>query len=514
MLKKIGKFLTSRMAIVGSAILLQAVILVLTIWQLSEYYVYLYAGFSLLSLIAVLFVLNRDDNPSYKLAWAIPIMLFPVFGGLFYLFFGAQRTTKRFRQELLEASVRTRPYLTADPQAKEHLAQTSRSRYNQSHYITRYSGFPLYEHTSTKYLTPGEEKFQCLVEELKKAEHFIFLEYFIIEEGIMWNTILDILVEKVKAGVDVRLIYDDVGCLQTLPYKYNEKMESLGIRCEVFNPFKPALKAIINNRDHRKIAVIDGHTAFTGGINLADEYINAYPKHGHWKDASILIKGEAVWSFTIMFLQVWSVLRKEDASEDYEQFRPHRYHEAPFEGDGFVQPYGDCPLDNESVGENVYLNIIAKARNYVYIHTPYLIVDNELVTALKLAAKSGVDVRIVTPHIPDKWYVHLMTRSYYGPLVESGVKIYEYTPGFIHSKIFVSDDDTATVGTINMDYRSLYLHFECGLWMCRNSSVGEVKADFLKTLENCQQITLEDCRNVKWYVRFMQALFRVFAPLM
>ncbi len=387
------------------------------------------------------------------------------------------------------------------------------SRHNQSEYLTRYAGYPIYENTTAQYLSPGEKKFEKLVEELKKAEHFIFMEYFIIEEGVMWNTVLDILVQKVKEGVDVRVIYDDVGCLRTLPYKYNEKLESLGIKCEVFNPFRPALEVVINNRDHRKIAVIDGHTAFTGGINLADEYINEYPKHGHWKDASIMIHGEAVWSFTLMFLQVWSFLRP-SPQDDYELYRPHKYHPQPFKSDGFLQPYGDSPLDGEPVGENAYINMITKAKKYVYINTPYLIVDNEVVTVLKLAAKGGVDVRIVTPHIPDKWYVHLMTSAYYATLIEAGVEIYEYTPGFIHSKTCVSDDDTAIVGTINFDYRSLYLHFECGLWMFNSSEVNAVKEDFLETLKLCQKITLEDCKKVPWYTRFARALFRIFAPLM
>lgn len=513
LLKKLIKLVTTRMFVVGFSIFVQVLILVFTIWKLSEYYVYLYVAFSLLSMIIVLFVLNSDDNPSFKLAWTIPIMLFPVFGGIFYLFFGAQKATRKFKNTLSDIKERTAPFLKSEEDVRKSLREMSMSRYSQSEYLTNYAGYPLYRNTTAKYLSPGERKFEVMVEELKKAEHFIFMEYFIIEEGVMWNTILDILTQKVKEGVDVRVIYDDVGSLQTLPYKYNEKLEKLGIKCEVFNPFRPAPEIIINNRDHRKIAVIDGHTAFTGGINLADEYINEYPKHGHWKDASVMIKGDAVWSFTVMFLQVWGYLR-DKPQDDYEQYRPHKYHPQPFESDGFLQPYGDCPLDRETVGENAYINMITKAKRYVYINTPYLIVDNEVVTALKLAAKGGVDVRIVTPHVPDKWYVHLLTQSYYAPLIEAGVEIYEYTPGFIHSKTCVSDDDTAIVGTINFDYRSLYLHFECGVWMYANSEIKAVKDDFLDTLKVCQRITEEDCRKVPWYKRFMRALFRIFAPLM
>lgn len=512
-LKKILNFITGRMFIVGVSIFIQVLILVFTIWKLSEVFVYLYALFLLLSVVAVLFVLNNDDNPSFKLAWTVPIMLFPVFGGILYLFFGAQKATRKFRRTLNDIKERTSGYLQPDEEVLDRLHHLSMTRYNQSEYLTNCAGYPLYENATVKFLSPGERKFEALVRKLKTAEHFIFMEYFIIQEGVMWNTILDILVQKVKEGVDVRVIYDDVGCLQTLPYKYNEKLEKMGIKCEVFNPFKPTPEIIINNRDHRKIVVIDGHTAFTGGINLADEYINEYEKHGHWKDASVMIKGDAVWSFTVMFLQVWMYLRPSDKN-DFEKYRPHTYHEQEFEGDGFIQPYGDCPLDKETVGENAYINMITKAKKYVYIETPYLIVDNEVVTALKLAAKGGVDVRIITPHIPDKWYVHLMTQAYYAPLIEAGVKIYEYTPGFIHSKICFCDDDTAIVGTINFDYRSLYLHFECGVWMYKNSEIKAIKDDFFEILKVSRRVTDEDCKRVPWYKRFMRALFRIFAPLM
>ena len=303
-----------------------------------------------------------------------------------------------------------------------------------------------------------------------------------------------------------------MGCITTLPNKYHEKMEKLGIKCQVFNKFIPILSIIVNNRDHRKITVIDGHTAFTGGINLADEYINEIVRFGHWKDASIMIKGEAVWNLTVMFLQVWNFVGFN--REDYNKYRPKMYHSDDFATDGYVQPYGDSPYDNELVGENVYLNIINKAKDYIYINTPYLIIDNELVTALTLAAKSGVDVRIVTPFIEDKWYAHIVTRAYYAQLIEAGVKIYEYIPGFIHSKTFVCDDEIGVVGTINMDYRSLYLHFECGVFLYKTKSVMQIKEDFLNILEVSQNITLEDTKKVKWFNRFLRAILRVFAPLM
>lgn len=387
-----------------------------------------------------------------------------------------------------------------------------RSAANQSRYIENYSFCPVYKNTTSEYLSPGEQMYERFLEKLKKAKHYIFLEYFIIEKGVMWNSILEILVEKVKQGVDVRVIYDDVGCLFTLPYDYDKHLEKMGIQCCVFNRFVPILSAHLNNRDHRKIAVIDGCTAFTGGINLADEYINVYEKYGHWKDSSIIIQGEGVWSFTVMFLSLWNYHRKTE--EDYERFRPLTQQDEEFSSDGYVQPFTDSPLDDESIGETIYLNLINNAKRYVYINTPYLILDTEMITALSSAAKRSVDVRIVTPHIPDKWYVHAVTRANYEILVESGVKIYEYTPGFNHAKSFAVDDELGVVGTINLDYRSLFLHFECGVWLYQTKSIFEVKEDFLKTLEQSQVITLEDCRSVKWYTRLGRIVLRAFAPLM
>ena len=291
-----------------------------------------------------------------------------------------------------------------------------------------------------------------------------------------------------------------------------ELMEALGIACCVFNPFIPVLSSRLNNRDHRKICIIDGHTGFTGGINLADEYINAYEKHGHWKDSSIILKGDAVWNLTVMFLAMWDDIR--GIQEDYEKFKPQVYQTVPEAKDGFVQPYSDNPLDDEIVGETVYFNLINKAKRYVYITTPYLIVDNEMVTALSTAAKSGVDVRIVTPHIPDKWYVHAVTRAYYETLLQNGVRIYEYTPGFIHAKNFVVDDRFATVGTVNLDYRSLFLHFEDGVWLCEAPCIRDIRKDFEDTLSVCQRISLRQWRHLNPLLQLYRNILRIFAPLM
>ena len=355
-------------------------------------------------------------------------------------------------------------------------------------------------------------KFAELLRQLETAEHYIFLEYFIIDEGLMWGRILEVLARKAASGVDVRVIYDDFGCVTTLPYQYYKSLQQMGIKCAAFNQFRPVLNVILNNRDHRKIAVIDGHTAFTGGINLADEYINRKERFGHWKDSGICLHGEAVWSFTVMFLQMWSTITGMECN--FESYRPEIYHEEAFKKDGFVQPYGDSPLDGETVGEHVYLNIISQAKKYLYIFTPYLIPDNETLTALCMAAKRGVDVRIVTPGIPDKKIVYILTQANYEILLESGVQIYQYAPGFIHSKSFVCDDEVATVGTINMDYRSMYLHFECGVWMYGSSAVAQVKEDALTTFEQCEQINMDYCRKKNFAVRALRGALKFLAPLL
>ena len=330
----------------------------------------------------------------------------------------------------------------------------------------------------------------------------------------MWRTILDILEEKVKEGVDVRLIYDDMGCLTTLPHKYYETLRKKGIKCQVFNPFRPILNIIQNNRDHRKFCIIDGYVGFTGGVNLADEYINQKERFGHWKDTAVMLKGEAVWNMTAMFLHMWNVITNNREDNSLEEYLPHVWHPEPFVGDGYVQPFCDSPLDNETVGENVYLNIINRARRYVYICTPYLVIDNEMMTALCLAAKSGVDVRLMTPGIPDKKLVFLLTQSYYEQLLEAGVKIYEYQPGFLHAKSFVCDDKIGVVGTINLDYRSLYLHFEDGVWIYRNKVIYDIRQDFTDTLDYCKPVTLEFCRGRNIVIRAMQSVMRLFAPMM
>ena len=509
-MKKILRFITQRVVITALLIVLQALLLFGFIWKLDNYFVYFYAGSVLLSLLITLGIINSKSNPAYKIAWLIPILLFPVFGGLVYLLFGSDRTGRYLRKKLQGIGTEM-DNVIGEAHRRSGAEQLPPDAANQSRYISHYAYCPPYQNTTTEYLPLGEVKFERMVEELKKAKHYIFLEYFIIQEGKMWNTILDILRQKAAEGVDVRVIYDDMGCIMILPTGYDRTLEQMGIKCRIFNPFVPILSSRFNTRDHRKICVIDGNVGFTGGINLADEYINAYEKHGHWKDTSILLKGEAVFNLTVMFLSMWDYLDGTTGKTDYSRYYPTVWDE---NAKGYVQPFADNPLDDEAVGETVYLNLINKAKRYVYITTPYLILSSEMLTALTSAAKCGVDVRIITPHIPDKWYVHAVSRSHYQPLIEAGVKIYEYTPGFIHAKTFVVDDDYAVVGTINLDYRSLYLHFECAVWMYQTPSVAQVRDDFFKTQQISQEITLEECRSLSFPRRLGRSVLRVFAPLM
>lgn len=505
------RLILQRRLVVLFLLLVQIIILIVLIDSGSKYYSIVSSVLTFISLLVSLHILTRKVKGAYKLTWIIQIMLFPVFGGLLYLIIKFQTSTRKFSSRQKRIDEETRPYYFIEDNIFSRASAAYPEYVAHLRYLENFAGFPVFDGTETEYLTPGEAKFSCMLDELKKSEKYIFLEYFIIDQGVMWDSILEILKEKAAAGVEVRVMYDDVGCFVKMPKGYPNYLRGFGIQCTVFNPFRPVLTALQNNRDHRKICVVDGKVAFTGGINLADEYINVFERFGHWKDASVVLRGKAAWSFTLMFLEMWSLANKTE--EDYFSYYPWRDEPCRIPGDGYVQPYADSPMDSDNVGEHVYLQIIGSARDYIYINTPYLIVDDSMISSLILAAKSGVDVRIVTPYMPDKRLVHITTRSYYHDLVKSGVRIYEYSKGFIHSKTFVSDDKIATVGTTNLDFRSLYLHFECGVVMYGSRAVCQLKEDFLRTLELCEEITEEKCRgNV--FVRFFQSLLRLFAPLM
>ena len=496
-----------RRMLIAFAIVLQAAFLVYAIASGSVLSRGLGRLLTLLSIMAVLSIVSKRDKGAYKTLWVFLILSFPIFGGLLYLMVSFQGTTKRMQKAIQKAKEKAAPLYSLPGNDYEEAKLQMCDHFPQVRYLQDFAKFPVYTGTKTKYLSLGEAMLEELLLQQEKAERYIFLEFFIIQEGKMWNSILAVLKRKAAEGVKVRVMYDDLGCFFMLPNDYPKQLEQMGIECAVFNPFRPVLTVKQNNRDHRKIAVIDGKVAFTGGINLADEYINAYEKHGHWKDTAVVLEGKAAWSFTLMFLEMWQVCTGCD--EDFADY----YLPCKAQDDGFALPYCDSPMDAENVGEHVYLQILNEAKDYVYINTPYLIIDDSMVSALCLAAKRGVDVRIVTPHIWDKRLVHMTTRSYYRELIRAGVKVYEYSKGFIHAKSFVSDDCIATVGTTNLDFRSLYLHFECGTWFYGSNAVMQTKEDFFETLTVCQPILEADCK-ANPFVKLIQDILRLFAPLM
>lgn len=502
MIKKLIKFLTHRIFIVGVLLLIQLLILVLIVSKFEEYGWYFYIFFYIIGILAFLKIINGNANPSYKIAWIVPVLTIPIFGTLIYVIFGNKINKK---EKLLENKTKLKQTLVQNDDVLKQI--TDVNFYNQSNYIYNNSGYPIYNNTYTEYLEIGEVYYKRLIEELKKAKKFIFMQYFIIDNGKFWGDILDVLKQKASEGLDVRVIYDDMGCIVTLPNRYYEELKKYGIKACSFNKFVPILTAKLNNRDHRKITIIDGDVGITGGINLADEYINEKLRFGHWKDNGILLKGDAVYSLTNIFLNLWDYINK--IEEDFNKFKPN----IKIKSSGYVQPYDDSPFDSELVSENICLNMINKAKKYVYITTPYLIIDNELETSLCLATKSGVDVRIITPGIPDKKFVNEVTKAYYNNLINSGVKIYEYTKGFIHAKTFLVDDEISTVGTVNLDYRSLHLHFECGVLLYKTESIKEIKKDISKILEISKQITIDDTK-VSLFRSLKRAVLKLFAPLM
>ena len=459
-----------------------------------------------LSLLIILYLVRKDENSAYKVGWIALIGILPLLGGALYLAFGNKRPSRRMREKMQAVDEAHKTDLAQQPGQTDGL---SASGLGLSRYVAKYGPYPAWQNTGAQYFVCGEAMYPHLLADLEKAEKSIFLEFFIVSQGVMWQGVEDILRRKAAQGVDVRLIYDDFGSLLGLPKDFVVRMERAHIRCIPFNPVVPLLSLVMNHRDHRKIVVIDSKVAYTGGINLADEYINAEERFGYWKDAGLRIEGAAVWNFTVAFLNFWNAFRPFES--DYSAFRPD-FAVLPAT-DGVVQPYADSPLDEEPVAETVYLDILSQAQRYVYIYTPYLAIGEEMLDALRSASKRGVDVRLVLPGIPDKKLVFRLSRSYYLPLLKAGVRIYEYTPGFLHAKCYVSDDRAAVVGSINMDYRSMFLHFECGVLLLNNSQVLALRDDVLRTLPQCREIFCTDCRtNLPGTV--LDSVLRLLSPLM
>lgn len=513
-LKKLCRLVFGRTMIVFLFLLIQIVFFWLCVNSMRNSMEFFYAINLIISTVAMVYIISDNkSNTSFKMAWIIPVLTLPVFGTLMYAFVRLEFGTRLVRRRLSDVIVETNRFLPQNDDVVCELADIDESEARFAEYMKNCAFFPVYKNTATKYFPLGEDKFEVLKKELLAAEKFIFMEYFIVDEGTMWDSILEILKQKVKEGVEVRFMYDGTCTLMLLPVNYPKKMQALGIQCKVFSPIVPVLSTVQNNRDHRKIVVIDGKTAFTGGINLSDEYINEIKRFGHWKDTGIMLKGEAVKSFTMMFLQNWNMTeQKWDNFSDYivTDFPEIKNGSKP----GYVIPYSDSPLDRENVGQNVYLDILYRAKRYVHIMTPYLIIDDEMSTALCYAAKRGVDVSIIMPHIPDKKYAFWLAHTYYAELIEAGVKMYEYTPGFVHAKVFVSDDIRSVVGSINLDYRSLFLHFECAAYTYGTASVREAEEDYQLTLQKCESVTLEDCKKFNIFTKIIGRVLRILAPLM
>lgn len=501
----------SRTALIVVLILLQLGFMFGMVTILQDYAVHVYRIMNIIQALVVIYIFNEKGNPEFSRTWILLILIFPLFGCLFYIYvkldIGNTYIGKRFGKIQIDSW----PYLEQKKEVLEDLRLSKPANANLSYYMMQRLHFPTYRNTKATYFSCGEEKFPALIEQLEKAEKYIFLEYFIVAEGKMWGTILEILKRKAAEGVEVRFMYDGMCSISLLPYNYPQIIRKYGIQCKMFSPIRPALSTTQNNRDHRKICVIDGKVGFTGGINLADEYINQKERFGYWKDTAVMLEGDAVQSLTMLFLQMWNVT--ENRPENYQNYltkmSPVLHREL-----GFMIPYGDSPYDHEDVGEEVYCHILNHAKKYVHIMTPYLILDNAMVNTLTRAAKSGIDVKIIMPHIPDKWYAFAVAKTYYKELIRAGVKIYEFTPGFVHAKIFVSDDDTATVGTINLDYRSLYLHYECGVFIYNNPVVRNVETDFQNTLKQCQRITVADVKKISPVMKICGRVLRLIAPLM
>ncbi len=501
----------SRTALVILLILLQVGMVFVWSTKLSEYSMYVYGAQMIIQAGVIIYIFNQGGNPESSRTWILLILIVPVFGCLFYIYVRLELGTKYIGERLSKLQMATWPYMTQREEVVNELRVSKPANANLAYYMQKQLHFPTYRNTRAMYFPTGQEKFQAMLEKLQNAKKYIFLEYFIVSEGYMWESILNILKQKAAEGVEVRFMYDGMCSISNLPYNYPKKIRSYGIKCKMFSPIRPILTTTQNNRDHRKICVIDGEYGFTGGINLADEYINKKERFGYWKDTAVMLEGEAVQSLTMMFLQMWNVT--EYKQEDYGKYLTKQLSETRREL-GYMIPYGDSPFDHEDVGKEVYCHILNHAKKYVHIMTPYLILDNEMSDTLARAAKSGIDVTIIMPHIPDKWYAFAVAKTHYKELIQAGVKIYEFLPGFVHAKIFVSDNDTATVGTINLDYRSLYLHFECGVFIYNNPVVRDIELDFQNTLKKCHRISMADLKKINPVMLLCGRVLRLIAPLM
>lgn len=461
--------------------------------------------YGVISVLIVLLLLKDSTRLSNDLPWMIMILVFPIFGTILLITLGRDYSKSKLLKNIFKYEKEYDTFLVQDKKIKEEVAKKDLDNIK---YLMNRTNYCVSTNNEVTYYDFGEKFYPELLKELKKAKKFIFMEYFIIKEGIMWNGILDILKEKAASGVDVRIMYDDMGSIAMLSTGFSKELEKFGIKCIPFNKLSPFRGIFMNNRDHRKMTIIDGKVAFSGGVNLSDEYININSKYGIWKDNGIKIEGDAIWNLTVIFLTLWNANRQED--KDITKFKYDFGNKN--KNNGYVVPYGVAPLHRDLIGEDVYINMINSAKKYLYVMTPYLIIDTDMVNALCRAAKRGVDVRIIVPGIPDKKIVYTQTTSFFRVLHDNGVKIYKYTDGFVHSKVFLSDDVRSVVGTINLDYRSLYLHFENGIYMENVKAINDVRKDFDVTFKDCKELNDQDVK-AGFFKTLWQAILRLFAPL-
>ena len=501
--KRILRAITSRAFISSLFIIVEFVLLFAIQKYLNDYVVAFYVFSYVISVVTLLLIINSNTIPETKLPWMLIILVFQPFGALLYIILGRRLITLKEKKFFKKALENNKKLFAVDNKVLEQLKETDTLAYQKALSLTTDTYNSLCDNTTCKYYKSGEDFYETLIIELKNAKKYIFMEYFIVEDGVMWKEILDVLKEKVKEGVEVRFLYDDIGCLFTLPSNYYKKLNSYGIKANCFAKFSGRANSSHNNRSHRKITIIDGKVAFTGGINLADEYINKNQRLGYWKDSVIELYGKGVFELLKIFIFDWDLNNNEVTQVD-------DYYTASDDifNDGYYIPFGTGPrpIYKPNIAENMYLNLINQAKNYVYITTPYLIIDNELTNALINASKRGVNVVLITPHIPDKKIVYMLTKNAYIPLINAGVKIYEFTPGFMHAKNFMCDDLYAVCGTINFDYRSLIHHYEDAVWMYKSSAIKDMKEDFEATLKISTRQTKE--------TSYQNALIRLFVGLL
>ena len=510
-----------RMSFAAFALLLEIVTIILIATRLNENAEWISVGTRLLAALLVLAIYSERKTSTMKTPWIILILAFPVLGTTLFLMIGLNGGTRKMKKRYAGLDAILLPLLTQDPSVLQKLEKQNPGCSGMARYLLHYSGYPVYQHTEVIYYSDAADGLAAQKEALSRAEHFIFMEYHAIEDAQSWHGIQEILEERVRAGVEVRVFYDDMGSIGFINKDFVKRLEQKGIACRDFNPFAPGLNIFLNNRDHRKITVIDGKVGFTGGYNLANEYFNLTHPYGHWKDTGIRLTGEAVDSLTVTFLEMWnSVDQKLPAVEELQRYLGRNGKTGTMtavqagRASGFVQPYADSPMDEEHVGEEVYISMAECAQQYVWYVTPYLILTDEMIHAFSLAAKRGVDVRIITPGIPDKKIVYSVTRSYYNALTCNGVRIFEYTPGFCHCKMSICDDLAATCGTINLDYRSLYHHFENGCLLTEVPAVADIRADFETMFQESREVTQQYTTGRSAMLRFGQLVLRLFAPLM